>query len=233
MNLIEPIPEQLMNKDIPPSLSISITLFIGAVLAGYYCVDLLKRWKETDTQINEIQTKVQDTESMLEAQADTIHELDQRIREKKDYDDSEEIQEGKYQAWKGFYHENYRKCEIKIWREKLSSLKKNQEWTAWTGEKDSSITVRDFYLGNLHPEFQWTLDEGDTYFIANVSDTFVNTWDSVIKIVICQTFGSKEDVLQFTEQEYYNGNLTLNLALKKYIEIGSIQWSRVLIDSTS
>lgn len=231
MNLIEPLSQQVIENDIPPSVAVSLTIFLGAVLGGYYFIDLVQRWKTVETRIDELETIVHETDTMLVAQADTIHEHDLRIREKQDFDETDELEEGKYQAWKGFYHGNFQKCEIRICREKISTFKKNQEWTAWSNGKDSSTTVRDFYMGNLHPDFHWTYEDTETYFTAKVSDTFINGWDSVIRIDITFTFPSKQELLQFIEQEHFNGNPTINAAFQKYLEKEYIIWSRILIDA--
>jgi hypothetical protein len=172
-----------------------------------------------------------DVTSIQDAHADALQECDQRIREKQDYDSSDDVQHGKYQGWVGIYTAMNRNMQITILREKYSTLQKNQEWVAWDGSANASTVVRDFYLGNSDPDFSWNIVETDTSLLFQVAETLVNGWDSVIKIQITFTLPAKESLLEFTEQEYYNGSPTLNLALKKVIDKKMVEWSRILIDA--
>lgn len=228
MNLIEPLSQEVVSRDMPPSVTASLTIFLGAVLGGFYFFDWLQRWKKTEEKIQEIEQRLHETTSMVEAQADTIHEHEQRIREKQDYDETDETEEGKYQAWRGEYHQEYRKVEIHLWREKLTKIKENQGWVAWAGQKDGSTTVRDFYLGNEHPEFQWDVEECAYFYTTKVSETFVENWDNVIRLDITMTFVSKQDVMDFLDTSEFWPNLTMNLALKKVLESKDLSWKRVL-----
>jgi hypothetical protein len=232
MNLIEPLSQEVVSRDLPPSVTASMTVFLGAVLGGFYFFDWLQRWKKTEEKIQEIEQTVHETTTMVEAQADTLQEHDQRIREKQDYDETDELEETKYQAWRGEYHQDFRKIEIMLWREKLVTIKENQAWVAWSGEKDGSTTVRDFYLGNLNPEFHWEIREGDYYYILRASETFVESWNSSIQLEIFMTFGSQQSLLEFSGHTYFNGNPTFNKALKQVLESKELQWSRCLKDVT-
>ncbi len=231
MNLVEPVSPEMLGSAMSTSATLGITIFLGSVLGGFYFLDVLRRWKSVDSQIDELEHLLHDVTSIQEAHADTIQEYDQRIREKKDYDASEEIQEGKHQAWRGIYHSMYRKIEITIWRQKYSTVQKNQDWTAWDSTDNASTVVRDFYLGNSQPDFQWTVVATENFLSGTVSETLVNGWDSIIKIQITMTMPSKESLLEFTTQEYYNGSPTWNLALKKVVDEKLIEWSRILIDA--
>jgi hypothetical protein len=227
MNTIAPLVESGMHQPV----SLAIAMFFGAAFGGYYFIDTVKRWRALEKQVTELEADVHESTTIEQANSHILEEMDQRLREKKDYDESDEIQEGKYQAWRGEYHEESRKVEIQLWREKEVRIKENQEWTSQTlTRKDTSIASRDFYLGNLHPEFQWEIREGDYSFITTVSETFVESWDTSIKLEICMTFPSKETLLEFVETPYFNGNVTVNAALKKCLEKNLIQWQKVLID---
>lgn len=189
--------------------------------------------KKSDTTEKQLKATIEKVVDMLDVQevyTESLEELDIRLREKKDYDDSEEVEEGKYQAWKGVYSSEAVEYSVVIAREKESTVKKNQEWAAWSGQQDGSCTVRDFYLGNAHPEFSWDIESTtDLVQKASVSDTLINGWDSVIKITM-SIVTTEENLLQFTSSEYYNGRTTFNAALKKLVDGNHIEWSRVLID---
>jgi hypothetical protein len=231
MNTIAPFPSQLLEKEMSQQMSLAIAMFLGAALGGYYCIDTIKRWTALEKQVAQLEIDVHESDAIEQANSQLLEEVEQRLREKKDYDEADEIQEAKYQAWRGEYTEETCKVEIQLWREKEMAIKENQEWTSLTlTRKDSSIASRDFYLGNLHPEFQWEVREGDYYYITTVRETFVESWGTSIKLEIFMTFPSKESLLQFVEQPSSNGNLTLNAALKKCLETNLIQWQKILID---
>jgi hypothetical protein len=233
MNLIEPLSQEVVSRDLPPTVALSFTVFLGAALGGFYFFDMLQRWKKTEEKLHQIEQTLEETTTMVEAHADTIHEHDQRIRGKQDYDESEELEENTYQAWQGDYHQDFRKIEIMLWREKQTKVKENQAWIAWTGEKDGSTSVRDFYLGNSNPEFQWEIREGDYYYILRVSETFVESWNSSIRLEIFMTFGSQQNLLEFVGEESFHGNQTMNLALKRCLESKDLHWQRILKEISS
>jgi hypothetical protein len=231
MTTIEAFPSQLLEKEMNQPMSLAIAIFLGAAIGGYYCIGTVKRWAALEKQVAQLEADIHENGAIEQANSQLLEEVDQRLREKKDYDESDEIQEAKYQAWKGEYTEETCKVEIQLWREKEVTIKENQEWTSLSPtRKDSSIASRDFYLGNLHPEFQWEVREGEYYYITTVCETFVESWDTSIKLEIFMTFPLKESLLQFVEQPSYNGNPTLNAALKKCLETNLIQWQKVLID---
>lgn len=215
----------------PSSVALSLTLFVGAVLGGIYFIDEVRRWKAVGARVAELEESMYDALALQETHTDTLQEHDQRIREKKDYDSTEDVEEDKYQAWHGIYHDMFRKVEVTIWRDKCSTIQKNQEWIAWDKNPNASTVVRDFYLGNAKPDFEWDVVEGDHFFSGTVSETLVNGWDSIIKIQITSMMPSKDSLLEFTKQEFYNGSPTWNLTLKKAIDEDLLEWSRILIDA--
>lgn len=233
MNTIEPLTTKMIQPD--PSSHIAVSLFCSILFFGFYYLDL---WKKNiamqtkiitlDENVSALHTKL---DEFIQEQEDVVLEQSHRLREKKDYDESDEVEEYKYQAWKGFYDETSRKMEITIWREKTSTIRKNQEWVAWDGENDGSCTVRDFYLGNGSPTFEWSFEPIEGMFRAKVNDIMVNGWDSLIKIDITFTLPSRESLLDFLSEKYYNGSPTLNTALQKLVKENKIKWSRVLIDA--
>jgi hypothetical protein len=229
MNSIEPLSKEMLEKEMTPTASLSFALFLGVALSGFYFYDLLKRWNNIDEYLLQFDKKLEKICTIQDAQTDVIEEHEQRIREKKDYDESDEVQYDKYQAWKGEYFDEPRKVEISLSRKKETTLKENQDWIVWEGESNASVTARDYYLGNLNPDFQWEIREGDDYYILVAMESFVESWNSVILLEIFMTFPSQESLLEFTEQTSFNGNPTINLALKKCLEEKKLQWQRVLI----
>lgn len=232
MNYIVDTQQEVMTKDLPVSTTFSLTIFFGAALCGVYFFDLFKRIKQTESDVKELNDKYSEIQQREEFQDDTIQEHEQRIREKKDFDEFEEIEDHKYQAWNGSYKGNDFSMTIRIWREKCSTVKKNQEWVHWDGERDSSCIVRDFYLGNSNPEFSWIFhhlpDSNDMQ--AEMRDTLINGWDSVLKIRIDLKAPSKSEILNFLLESSFQGNETTNKVLKKCIDDNLLIWSRILID---
>jgi hypothetical protein len=230
MNLIDPLSQQGISKEMPSSVAFSLTLFVGAVLGGIYLVEEIRRWKSVETRVSDLEESYHDMSSLQESQAETFQEYDERIREKKDYDSSEELEGTKYQAWHGAFEDMYRNTDILIYREKCSTIQKNEGWLAWDKTSDASTTVRDFYLGNSNPDFDWQVQNLDTSLCGTVSETLVNGWDSVIKIRITTTVPSEKYLLEFLQKDSYEGNLSWNLALKKAVDEKLITWSRILTD---
>jgi hypothetical protein len=223
--------QETMSRDMPPTTTLALTLFLSSFFAGFYIYDLLKRSKTTEGRIAELEHVVHETTMIQESQSDLLHDHEERIREKKDYDECEEIEEDTYQAWIGSFKESTFSGFVKIWREKCSTGKKNQEWKNWNGEKDGSCIVRDFYLGNAHPDFSWTIEDvsGDVSK-ASVSETLINGWDSVVRIEI-NVLSSKEKVMDFVQVSTFEKSLTMNLFLKRAIDQGDIQWTRSLVNA--
>ena len=231
MNPILSIEPETMAHDMSPTTTLAFTLFISSFLAGFYIYDIIKRNKSTEDRLTELEHVVHETASFQESQSDTLREHDERIREKKDYDETEEIEEGKYQAWMGFVEDPKIPLTFTIWREKCSTIKKNLEWTNWDRIQDGSCVVRDFYLGNSNPDFSWSLKFPSAHTVhAEMYDTLINGWDSVCKIRIILT-ASKDDILDFVSQQEFEGSKTMNLVIKKSVEGGVIHWSRILIDA--
>ena len=223
--------ETTMPQDMSPTTTLALTLFFSSFLAGFYIYDIIKRNKSTEDRLTELEHVVHETASLQESQSDTLREHNERIREKKDYDETEEIEEGKYQAWMGFVEDSKIPLTFTIWREKCSTAKKNWEWTNWDRTQDGSCVVRDFYLGNSNPDFSWSLKFPSTHTVhAEMHDTLINGWDSVCKIRIILT-ASKDDILHFVSQQEFEGSKTMNLVIKKSVEGAVIHWSRILIDA--
>lgn len=232
MSTIFALEQETFSRDMPTSATIGITLFMGAAFCGFWFFDLIQKVRSTEKKIDDLDEKLQETDAVQGVHGETLEEHDRRLREKKDFDDSEEIEENTYQAWKGTYHKDFIKTEINLCRKKKSSIQSNQQWTSWNGEDDSSVTVRDFYLGNLHPEFHWEIREGEYYFITRVNETFVESWESTIQLEIFMTFPSKQDLVEFSKQTLFNGDSTINEVLKRIIETKEISWEHTLIRSS-
>jgi len=225
-------PEQeMISRDLSPMTSLALTIFFTSFLTGFYIYDIIKKNKATEDRLTELEQVIHETATLQESQSDTLREHNERIREKKDYDESEELELHKYQAWSGFLKESKIALTFMIWREKFSTVNKNLDWTDWDKSQDASCVVRDFYLGNSNPDFSWILGSTSQDTIqAEMLDTLINGWDSVSKIKIILT-ASKENVLQFVSQQEFEGSKTLNLVVKKSVEDGLIEWSRILIDA--
>lgn len=219
MNTI--LSSQLLEKEMSQPLSFTLAVFLGAAIGGYYCMDVVKRWRALETQVAQIKTDVSERMTIEETHSLILEDMDQRLREKQDYDESDEIQEGIYQAWKGDYTDEMLTCEIRLWRKKLRSFKDNQEWVSHSYQHDGAVVARDYYLGNLHPEFHWDVQEEETVVRRVASETFVETWESVIHLKISMTFLSIENRLDL-------GDAPGNARLKELLEKNLIQWQRVL-----
>jgi len=223
--------QEMISRDMSPMTSLALTILFTSFLTGFYIYDLVKRNKTTEDRLSDLEHTIHETATLQESQSDTLREHNERIREKKDYDESEEIQEGKYQAWMGFVEDSKIPLTFTIWREKYSTIEKNLEWTNWDRTQDGSCIVRDFYLGNSNPDFSWVLTFPSAHTVhAEMHDTLINGWDSVCKIRIILT-AAKDDILQFVSQQEFEGSKTMNLVVKKSVEDGLIQWSRILIDA--
>ena len=223
--------QETMPHDMSPTTTLALTIFFSSFVAGFYIYDLMKRTKSTGDKVEDLDHILHETAALQESQSDTLREHDQRIREKKDYDESEEVEDGKYQAWVGFLEESTIPLTFSIWREKYSTLKKNLEWTNWDRTPDGSCIVRDFYLGNSNPDFSWIIKFPSAHTVhAEMHDTLINGWDSVCKIRIILS-ASKDDILRFVSQEEFEGSKTMNLVVKKSVEGGLLNWSRILIDA--
>jgi hypothetical protein len=223
--------QETTSRDMPPSTTLALTVLFSSFLTGFYIYDLIRKNKSTEERLAELEHVVHESATVQETQLDTLHELDERIREKKDYDETEEIEEGKYQAWMGVLEDPKMPLTLTIWREKSSTAKKNLEWTTWDGTQDGSCIVRDFYLGNSNPDFSWILQFPSEHTVhAEMYDTLINGWDSVCKIRIFLS-ASKDDILNFVSQQEFEGSKTMNLVVKKSVEGGLLHWSRILIDA--
>ena len=213
----------MVSKDMSSYSILVSTIFLGACIGGIYIYDLIKK-------SNNLEKIVYETAAIEEGQIAILEEHDQRIREKKDYDETDEIEEDMYQGWSGRYYVDDLKITITLWREKLSTIKKNQEWKAWDGKRDGSCVVRDFYLGNSNPDFQWkTITLGGIYS-GLATETMVNGWDSVVKLEILACGSTKESIVSYMKgDEEKSDNHLFNSFLKRAIDENVIEWTRSLI----
>lgn len=201
------------------TVSLAWSVFLGGVLGGWYLYDLYAKHKLLEEAVSDASGHVDQLDAVQRTQSEILCEHDQRIREKKDYDEGDEIEEGVYQAWRGttLSGEEF-SIEITIWREKLSTLAKNRDWKSWEGESDGSCVVRDFYIGNLNPDFQWTVREAEGIICGSVRETMVNGWDSVVKMKIDMIYQKDDGTLPVWNQ-----------TLKEHLEKQKICWSKELI----
>lgn len=221
--------QEITSRDMPPTVSIGISLFLGACMTGFCLYDLFIKQKDIEKKVKQQEEKSTDIETIQDSHDQTLQEHEIRLREKKDYDESEEIDEGRYQAWKGESSLANVHMFIKIVREKSSTLRKNQEWMNTTTTEGGSCVVRDFYLGNSHPEFHWDVVSGETSFQASVSETMVNGWDSVVILSIHLMTDTISDLSSYLKKETDDVQVLCNAYLKKMIDYKLIDWSRVLI----
>lgn len=218
------IDQDIVSKDMSPYSVLFSTMMLCASIGGVYIYNLIKKSDELEKIVSE-------TAAIQAAHVSVFEEHDQRIREKKDYDESDEIEEDAYQGWSGRYnYMNDLKITITLWREKLSTIKKNQEWKAWDGERDGSCIVRDFYLGNSNPDFQWKAVIFEAIYSGLATETMVNGWDSVVKLEILVCGPSRESFIRYTKgNEEKSHNELFNSFLKKAIDENLIEWKRVVI----
>lgn len=225
-----PDQQEILTQDMAPTTTLVFSLFFSSAVVGFYLYDLFKQSKATNSRLEELEHVVHETTTVQEAHADIIHEQDLRIREKQDYDEMDELEHGKYQAWIG--SSKSLALTVRIWREKISTKKKNLEWTSWDNTPDGSCIVRDFYLGNSNPDFSWIVQPSSDLkpMQAIMKDTLINGWDSVCKIEIT-LLANEKNILQFVNKEIFEGSKTCNLVLKKCVDDGLIVWSRILLDA--
>ncbi len=237
MNLIEPFEHQgMVSKD--GFTTLAFTFLLSGCTAGWYIYTLLKKVDLLENKLAKLDTDVYVVQEEQIVQSNTLEDHDHRIRQKQDYDESYEIEDGKYQAWQGNFLKDDIQLKIYIWRDKLSTRNKNQEWISWNkmeeakDEEDSSVVVRDFYLGNSNPEFKWLLesDMKDLYRLV-VKETMTNGWNSLIKIEITLSCSKKEHLAEFVGMKNYNYDETTNAVLQKCIKDELIDWSKILMDS--
>jgi hypothetical protein len=236
MNLVEPFEHQgMVSKDLGTSLAVSF--FIGSCTAAWYIYYLYKKTDILEQKLGKVDTDVYVVQEEQIVQSNTIEDHDQRIREKKDYDEGEEVEEGKYQAWEGRFTKEDIQLKIYIWREKYSTKNKNQDWVSWNqmekeSQDDSSVVVRDFYLGNSNPEFQWKLESDmNDLFRVVVNETMINGWDSLIKLEMTLSSTKKEQLAQYIGMTNYNFDQTTNAVLQKCIKEKSISWIKILLNA--
>lgn len=204
------------------TVSLAWSILLGSTLGGWYLYDLYAKQKTLEQQVSDTSGHLDQLDAVQRTQSEVLCEYEQRLREKDDYDPDEEVEPDTYQAWKGVTLAGEQpSMAVTLWREKLSTVAKNREWKSWEEEVDGSCTVRDFYLGNLNPDFTWKLTEAEGVLCGSVRETMINGWDSVVKLkidVICDS-----DVLPDPS------SLALNQLLKRFSEQNTILWSKDLI----
>ena len=143
----------------------------------------------------------------------------EELAKKADINPDDAIEEGKYQAWIGKAESEEATIQFTIIRDKIGSYKSNKEWIAWTGEKNASVVVRDFYVSTFESDYDWILDfDNDT---ARLTETMVNGWRSTIRIDV--------------EIKYKNGVKSKDESteyLKKHHSANSFTWVRALVNSS-
>jgi len=217
-----------VDTDMPAAVSLAWSMFLGAAMSGWAIYELYRRNKESEQQMKDLEQEIQESSALQRLQQEVLEELDRRIREKQDYDETDEVDEKKYQAWKGTYESEGVILSIVLYREKQSTIAKNQEWISWSGEWDGSCVVRGFYLGNSSPDFQWKLLQSEEWQRGLVEETMINGWDSVVKLEIAITVDSETHLQGLysgatSASDQYNG--VLRVLLPK------ISWSRILLDA--
>ena len=238
MNFVDTfIEKDMVSRDVSSITALTFSYFLTSFAAGWYIYYLYKKTKDHSEHLNELEKEVHETSAFVEAHADILTDYDQRIREKKDYDEEDEIDEDKCQAWKGEFRNETIHMKIYIWRDKVSTKKKNQEWLAWNEKEeeekqDSSVVVRDFYLGNSNPEFKWLLESDmKDLFRVVVKETMINGWDSLIKLEITLNCKKKEELVHFIGMTTYANDRTTNAVLQKCIKEKSIEWETILMEN--
>lgn len=215
------IPDLQTSGDMSATTSLAWSVLLGGILSGWYLYDLYLKQRSLEEKVEDVSGHTTHVDAVQAAQAEILCEHDQRLREKQDYDATLEVQEGLYQAWKGVASSQGLSLQVVLWREKLSTLGKNSDWAAWSGEKDGSTIVRDFYLGNLHPDFHWSITTQEGCSIGTVDETMVNGWDSVVRLCV-----------QLTTEESAEESSVWNARLRELLLSDSIVWSRCLIAQT-
>jgi hypothetical protein len=203
--------------DMTTTTSFAWSVFLGGVMSGWAIYELYRRHKDCEETLAKLEEDLHESREVEHLHQEMLEETDRRIREKQDYDETQEVEEGKYQAWKGLYEQDEVKVSIMLYREKESTLAKNQEWVSWEGDWNGSCVVRDFYLGNSSPEFQWKVLQSEEWQRGLVEETMVNGWDSVVKLEIAITVESGSTCSD------WNG------MLRSFFP--KIVWSRILLDA--
>lgn len=228
MTSITPIQIAEMPSDTSPIASLTVSVFLGMCMCGWAAYDLYCKAKQSEERVEELEHIFQESNLLQVTHSETLQEHEQRIREKKDYDDMEEVECGKYQAWKGSVVNENLALSILIWREKESTMQKNHQWMHWDGEQDGACTVRDFYLGNGSPDFQWKVGKTEFGFEAIVEETMINGWDSVIKMKITLNYISDDSVSEFINKK--DAPFSYNTVLKHCIDTNCIGWEKTLVE---
>lgn len=200
------------------SQSLLTTIFTLSTLAVGFMTYLYNRISHT----------VEDQYESIHANRDAIQELHENVNDMflrmeemptKETEFENTIQEDMYQAWIGTKQVNSFDVWICMLRKKLDTYKQNKEWMNWEPSNDASVTVRDYYMDTFDSDFKWQISEENGVSTANLSETMVNGWRSVIRIHIKISHPSDEKV---SMEQYAN----IVHDLKQY---GDIQWERQLV----
>jgi hypothetical protein len=229
---ITPFDQEVISRDMSGTTTLAVSLFVSAFFTGYHLYDIYVKNKQLEKRIEDLESRIVDLEGLEESNAEALQEHEVRIREKQDYDEYQEVEQGKYQAWKGVFLEGGIVLQILLKRKCLDTIASNQEWVS-QGEDERACTVRDFYLGNSHPEFSWQFvekkDEDESMF-ASVKDSFIDGWRNVLELTVDVEYRSKENILGFVSEESFEGNKTMNTLLKKCIDEKLLYWVRCLVN---
>ena len=86
---IEPLEVTMADREMSPNTSMVFTMFIGACMGGLYMYDMYKKYKETESSIKELENELGEVETLQQTYSDILLEQEQRLREKKNYDEAE------------------------------------------------------------------------------------------------------------------------------------------------
>lgn len=144
-------------------------------------------------------------------------QIDGLTKTKQDININMMIEDDVYQAWTGTYADGENSLLLYIIRKKLTSREKNARWVEWDQSEDTSVTSRNFYLGNLNPSFTWSFKKREADIQASVQDTLMDGWNSVISMKF-DGFVKEED----TDEK-------MNAFFRQLISNNRIEWQKILL----
>jgi hypothetical protein len=215
--------QEITSRDMSAPVALGTSLFIASCFTGFYLYDMYMKNKKMEERVKDVEEKILELETLHHTNEEVLLEHEVRIREKKDYDEFEEIEEGKYQAWSGFYQGDFY-LSIQLWREGFHTFKKNQDWVR---DDQVSTALCDYYLGNRNPDFDWKEKDG----CFQVLEEFVDGWENIIRLRIKVECEEKKCLSEFVSEEAFQGDHTLNTVLKTCMEQDKIHWTRILFDA--
>lgn len=145
-------------------------------------------------------------------------QIEELTKTKQDIDVKNTLQEDIYQGWTGTYADGENSLLLYIIRQKTTSKRKNDTWIEWDGSEDTSVTSRNFYLGNLDPSFSWSFEKRESDIQASVQDTLMDGWNSVVHMKFDAFIKEEED----TDEK-------MNLFFKQLIVNNRIEWEKILL----